>query len=420
MTHLVMINAGRTGMMTASSLLDQGFDLSFIDSVQFREYEENTVNNSIKSRIKNCYNLDNTDDKDALFSLINKIGSKKKIDGIICTLEYSMESTAYVAEKLNLTFTPHDAVIKCRNKDQTRCILDEYGIKNAKFIKVISNNELLSGAKYIGYPLIIKPVTSGSSVGTALVVSEENLNKAWESINQEIRKASKAMQEQYLRGFVLEEYLEGKMISVEIAENFGEVCVFMISGRERSKINEIVEYRIDMPADITAYEWKICEAYSKAIVSALGLKNGIFHLEIILTTSGPVLVEVNPRIMGSYMPYLYMALTGNPINRWLADISCGKKVNITPFKYEDKIASAIRFDSIVDGYYRPDMFRDLVNKYFDILYSELPYGDEMIRVDAGETLGRIQIIEESHANVEYKLNNFFNAVREDLGLELLR
>jgi len=43
--------------------------------------------------------------------------------------------------------------------------------------------------------------------------------------------------------------------------------------------------------------------------------------------SGPVLVEVNPRIMGGYMPILYNNVSGNNIFRWLADIHSGVPLN---------------------------------------------------------------------------------------------
>ncbi|WP_146159943.1 hypothetical protein [Kosakonia sp. H7A] len=48
---------------------------------------------------------------------------------------------------------------------------------------------------------------------------------------------------------------------------------------------------------------------------------------MILMKSGPVLVEVNPRIMGGYMPVLYNNVSRNNIFRWLADIHSGVPLN---------------------------------------------------------------------------------------------
>lgn len=227
------------------------------------------------------------------------------------------------------------------------------------------------------------------------------------------------MQNQYLRGFLVEEYLIGNMVSVEVAHDRLLANIFMISGRGRSSQNELVEYRIDMPALLTEIEQQLCRDYTVAVLSALGLSHGIFHIELILTKSGPVLVEVNPRLMGSYMPLLYNNVSGNNIFSWLADIHSGVPLNEQDIFISNKVGSAIRFDAAKDSSFSPVDFRKLVTSWFNPVYQELSGQQSVSNVKAGETLGRIQVIYPNHQALEKDLQGFFEQVEKDMHLELL-
>jgi biotin carboxylase len=62
------------------------------------------------------------------------------------------------------------------------------------------------------------------------------------------------------------------------------------------------------------------------VVRALGLDIGVFHLEVIRTRRGPVLVEANARLMGGALPLLYGWATGDNIFDHLINIHAGLPV----------------------------------------------------------------------------------------------
>ncbi|MFC7616346.1 hypothetical protein ACFQV2_25615 [Actinokineospora soli] len=62
----------------------------------------------------------------------------------------------------------------------------------------------------------------------------------------------------------------------------------------RGRDNDCVEIGAVLPADLPADVADECFDYAERVCAALGLDFGVFHVEIMLTPRGPVLVEVNP------------------------------------------------------------------------------------------------------------------------------
>ncbi|XWO13532.1 argininosuccinate lyase [Candidatus Hepatincola sp. Pdp] len=421
MPHLLFINANTTGLQTMKRIMDMGYKISYIESPSFKDYKATPETELLKNAIGNVYYLDEINEISKLINLVEGINIKHKIDGLICINEYSMESASLLAEYFGFLFPHPNAVINCRNKELTRNIMNKYGIRNAKFNLILNFEELMATADTIGYPVVIKPKSSGNSFATAIIYNNKELRSTWNSILYSVKNASPKMQEQYMRGFVVEEYLQGKMVSIEIAHDGNKPILLMISGRERTTKNELIEYRIDMPAALTKHEWTSCENYGKSVLKALSLTHGIFHIEVMITQDGPVLIEVNPRLMGSYMPYLYYNLTSNDIFKWLADIALGTAMPSTDYKgyIANKIASAIRFDLAKNCTYCPADFRAIVLKHFAPVYSELLNSKHTISMPAGSTIGRIQAVFANHNELQGKIDNFIKDVTMKLNLELI-
>lgn len=418
MGHFIFINSNATGLKTINEFLNLGHEISYIESTSFITYDENNSNMEIKNRINNSYKLDDTDDLSKIINLALNINLKKKVDGVICVAESSMEPASSVAEALNLPFPSYQSVLNCRNKEKTRSILKNKNIENARYHLSQTYDDVLKASKIIGFPLVIKPKSSRNSYATAIVKEPSELKAVWDEIISEVNQSPLKMREQYLRGFLIEEYLQGEMVSVEIIHDGKNANVFMISERKRSKQKEITEYRIDMPANIEESDLLSCVDYTKSIVEALELSHGIFHIEIMLTDRGPVLVEVNPRLMGGYMPYLYNTLTKDNLFHYLGEVHLGKEAYIPEFKIGNMVASAIRFDVAADCQFLGCDFNKIVKSHFSLAYYELPQDNKIHRVSSGDTIGRIQVIFDNHQLLEDTLLSFFKEVNDSLGLEL--
>ncbi len=115
----------------------------------------------------------------------------------------------------------------CMDKYRAHQLVKEKGIKVAKsevFNKKTSKAELIQAAYLLGYPLFVKPVHSGSSIGIGYVKSESSL---FEAIEKAFEHDSEIMLEQKIKGFEVgcsilqgKELIVGEVDEIEIQTDF--------------------------------------------------------------------------------------------------------------------------------------------------------------------------------------------------------
>ncbi|MDQ0810260.1 biotin carboxylase [Streptomyces sp. B3I7] len=77
-----------------------------------------------------------------------------------------------------------------------------------------------------------------------------------------------------------------------------------------------------------------------AAIDALGVTDGVSHVEIRVVDGRPRLIEVNARIAGDMISHLVHLATGVDLARAAADIACGHTPDLMPTRHQ---AAAIRF-----------------------------------------------------------------------------
>ncbi len=99
----------------------------------------------------------------------------------------------------------------CMNKEYTKKVLSSAGLPLIKSVLISKGDNLYEKVKSLNYPLMVKPVSEGSSLGMAKVNNTDELVKA-------VFDASK-----YNQDIMLEEYLEGVSATVGILEKDGDM-----------------------------------------------------------------------------------------------------------------------------------------------------------------------------------------------------
>ena len=124
----------------------------------------------------------------------------------------------------------------CMNKEYTKKVLSSAGLPLIKSVLVSKGDNLYEKVKPLKYPMMVKPVSEGSSLGMAKVANADELVKA-------VFEASK-----YKQDIMIEEYLEGVSTTVGILEK-----------NDKLVATEILEFR-------THTEWYDYEAkYTKGM-----------------------------------------------------------------------------------------------------------------------------------------------------------
>ena len=99
------------------------------------------------------------------------------------------------------------ASASCIDKSHTHMVLDDYGVKTAKW-KLMTQRDINriderchEIAEKLGFPLIVKPASSGSSAGTTIAEDEETLEKG---VKIAFSNDKKVLVERYVKGRKLE------------------------------------------------------------------------------------------------------------------------------------------------------------------------------------------------------------------------
>jgi biotin carboxylase len=149
----------------------------------------------------------------------------------------------------------------------------------------------------------VKPTEGSGSVGVKLCCNPE------EAAAQMRLLLEKKYNERGLplpQEVLIEHYLDGPEYSVEV---FGLQAVG-VTRKHLSVEPYFVEVGHDFPATLTSQaRCAIQEAATRAL-SAVGLSWGPAHVELRLTSAGPVVVEINPRLAGGFIPELVRLSTG--------------------------------------------------------------------------------------------------------------
>ncbi|MFC9049180.1 Alanine--anticapsin ligase [Streptomyces sp. 111WW2] len=343
------------------------------------------------------------------------------IDVVTAQLELSAEAVAVACRELGLRGTATEGVLTARRKDRCRAALDEAGLASARHALAETEEAALAAAEEIGYPVILKPPSGADSLLSYVATNPEEAAAGCRGVLTGLDAVPVQWHEQFTRGILVEEYLVGTLVSVELGAKDGEFFPFAVSGRFRWAEDEVVELGSYIPAALSEEQTGACVAYAADVCRAIGLDLGVFHLEIMVTERGPVLVEVNPRVMGGALPTIYRHATG-------ADIFSGLLAILEPGA---EVALPGTLDGCVGG--RKVMARDggtlAPGASLDRI-ADLPgvlevvgfdsYGTGPGRtVNAGQIVARFMLRGPDHPSVVRTAEQILRRLEEDLGIALM-
>jgi biotin carboxylase len=171
----------------------------------------------------------------------------------------------------------------------------DHGIKAVHQIKSSNFDEIVSWSlTKASWPLVVKPINSSSSDGLSFVNNENELSVA---IDQILGKKN-------ILGIVNDEVLVQETLMGE------QYVVNTVSHSGTHYLTDVwkmtVRHTKEMPMIIDAMELIDCNhpaylsltQYTKDSLTSLGIEYGPAHTEVMMTDSGPSLIEVNSRLMG--------------------------------------------------------------------------------------------------------------------------
>jgi len=251
-----------------------------------------------------------------------EVAKRHRIDAIICdTTDVGVPTAAFVAEQLGL---PGIGVTTARNftrKDMMRRRTEDAGCCVPRWMTAASLNQLESADFDFQYPLMVKPVDNQSGRGVSRVESRERLATAFDYAKSMTRT-----------GLVLvEQCVDGVEVIVDGFVVNGAPIVLAVAEKTPYDDNRTIAARITYSGRHTAMEVEKIERENARTIRALGLANGPFHAEYILSGTAVVPIDIAAR-GGGVMIYTHVIphVTGVDVNRAAIDCALGNPVGISP------------------------------------------------------------------------------------------
>lgn len=226
-------------------------------------------------------------DKEAILKVCKEI----KIDGITTiATDICIPSISYVANEMNLVANSIESSILSTNKAKMREAFIVNNVNCPKFF-VLSNIDHFNWDS-ISFPIILKPTDRSGSRGVTKVYKIKEVKDAFNC----------ALEESIEKKVIIEEYIEGKEVSVESISWKGKHYILAITDKVTTGEPHFVELEHHQPAKISK-EIKIkIERQVLRALDSLKIKYGAGHSEFKILDNGEVVaVEVASRMGGDFI-----------------------------------------------------------------------------------------------------------------------
>ena len=216
---------------------------------------------------------------------------EKGIDGI-CTIasDVAAPTVAYVAEKMGLVGNPYEVAVRANNKFLMRQAFSAGGIPCPAYHRITSFEQLDS--KELQFPVIVKPIDRSGSLGITKVERRMELQVAIET----------ALDCSFKHEAIVEEFIEGREISVEFISYQGKHYPLQITDKVTTGAPHFVELEHHQPARLTADQYSDIYDLTKKALDTLGVSNGASHSEYKIAADGRIFVmEIGARMGGDFI-----------------------------------------------------------------------------------------------------------------------
>lgn len=252
---------------------------------------------------------------------IRKIAIEQKIDMIItCCTDQALNTVSKIAEELNLPCYVNEMTgMSVTNKQYMKRIFAENSIPTAKF-QIVTDPEQCNVEKY---PVVVKPVDCNSSKGVMKVFNDLELNEA---INNAVKFSR-------THSAVVEEFIEGREVSVDLFVQEGRAKVLCTSFSEKIKDeHKFVIYKGQYPADISDVVYSKIEDAAQKIADAFKLLNCPMLMQVLVKDDDIFVVEFSARTGGCIKYRLIEWASGIDVIKATVDLFENKIPVIKPLK----------------------------------------------------------------------------------------
>lgn len=298
--------------------------------VAVADYDPNAVGIPFADEYFNA----STMDEDAIL----RAAEEFKPDGIMTlATDMPMRSVAKVAEKLGIPAISYSTAVKATDKFEMIKAFKANEVSSPWFFTVDSLAELKALRKNLSYPCIMKPTDNAGSHGVVLVESFDDLIRLFDYSHDCSRHGK----------VIIEEYLRGDEVSVEVMVVDGTAHVLQITDKLTTGAPHFVEMGHSQPSKHPDSVLNQIKRLAAQACAAVGIDMGPAHVEMMITERGPVMIELGARMGGDNITTALVPLsTGVDMVKAAIEIALGRSPDISPTL---NCGSAIRYFEVPFG-----------------------------------------------------------------------
>lgn len=275
-----------------------------------------------------------TMDEDAVLAASLKF----KPNGIMTlATDMPMRGVAKVAEKLGLPGISYDTAVKATDKFEMIKAFKAQNVASPWFFTVDNLDEFKALESQLSYPCIMKPTDNAGSHGVVLAKCFDDLLREYDYSRESARHGK----------VIIEEYLQGDEVSVEVMVVNGEVHILQITDKLTTGAPHFVEMGHSQPSRHSAETQQAIKELAIKACRAVGINQGPAHVEMMVTDRGPVMIELGARMGGDNITTALVPLsTGIDMVKATIDVALGNQPDIQP---KWNLGAAIRYLDAPEG-----------------------------------------------------------------------
>lgn len=219
---------------------------------------------------------------------LTRIARRESVSLVISDqTDRSVPTVARLNEDLDLPGIRPEVALRFTNKKDMRLALRNTDVHLPRHQTASSCEAAGRAADQIGYPVVIKPCASQSSIGVFRIRNETELRRRFGDCLAHSNGA-----------ILVEQYIDGPEFTVEGIALAGRHHVLAVSEKAHYPDLPCVAYRLAFPPHLTAFALATIETVADTVVTTLGLHDGLTHAEYRLRDGIPYLIEVAARGCG--------------------------------------------------------------------------------------------------------------------------
>ena len=269
---------------------------------------------------------------------VAKAAKEYNPDGIMTlATDMPMRGVAKASEDLGLHSIKYSTAFKATDKFEMIKAFKEHDVESPWYYMVNNRYELNELEYKLSYPCIMKPTDNAGSHGVVLIHDFDELLANYDFSLSNSRHG----------GVIIEEYLDGEEVSVEVMVVKGKVHILQITDKITTGAPHFVEMGHTQPSRKTEIVQSQIRSLAERAIKSLGIDNGPCHVEIMVVDRVPVMIELGARMGGDNITtHLVPLSTGIDMTEASIRVALGEDPEIEP-KFNK--GSAIRYIKAPEG-----------------------------------------------------------------------